>query len=272
MARYLRAREAGTLALVLLGSSPRRSRTTTSPAAAASSSCWSERHWWRCSASARPMVIVTRNIDLSVGIDARPVRVRRRQPVQDRGHTGVVWVRHRDRPRRDRRRDQRAHHHPRPGAEPGRHAGNALHHQGPGLQAGERQHRWCRARCRTRSSRSATRRCSAFRGWRSSSPWWSPSWVRDADFRPARELYAIGSNPMPPRWPDTKRATGIRGVLTSGALAGLGGALFLALFAQVDNSAGLGYELNVVAAAVVGGSRSSAAAAPWWRGARGAAA
>jgi rhamnose transport system permease protein len=41
--------------------------------------------------------------------------------------------------------------------------------------------------------------------------------------------------------------------VASGALAGLGGALFLALFAQVDNSAGLGYELNVVAAAVVGG-------------------
>jgi rhamnose transport system permease protein len=73
-------------------------------------------------------------------------------------------------------------------------------------------------------------------------------------FRPARELYAIGSNP------DAAALAGIPSArrvfvafVTSGALAGLGGALFLALFAQVDNSAGLGYELNVVAAAVVGG-------------------
>jgi rhamnose transport system permease protein len=41
--------------------------------------------------------------------------------------------------------------------------------------------------------------------------------------------------------------------LVSGTLAGLGGALFLALHAQVDNSAGFGYELTVVAAVVVGG-------------------
>jgi rhamnose transport system permease protein len=73
-------------------------------------------------------------------------------------------------------------------------------------------------------------------------------------FRPARELYAIGSNP------DAAALAGIPSArrvfvafVTSGALAGLGGALFLALFAQVDNSAGLGYELNVVAAVVVGG-------------------
>ena len=73
-------------------------------------------------------------------------------------------------------------------------------------------------------------------------------------FRPARELYAIGSNP------DAAALAGIPSArrvfvafVTSGGLAGLGGALFLALFAQVDNSAGLGYELNVVAAVVVGG-------------------
>lgn len=73
-------------------------------------------------------------------------------------------------------------------------------------------------------------------------------------FRPARDLYAIGSNP------EAAVLAGIPGArrvftafVASGALAGLGGALFLALFAQVDNSAGLGYELNVVAAVVVGG-------------------
>ncbi|MDX6342559.1 MAG: rhamnose transport system permease protein [Trebonia sp.] len=73
-------------------------------------------------------------------------------------------------------------------------------------------------------------------------------------FRPARELYAIGSNPDAAALagiPSAKRV--FVAFVTSGALAGLGGALFLALFAQVDNSAGLGYELNVVAAAVVGG-------------------
>jgi rhamnose transport system permease protein len=73
-------------------------------------------------------------------------------------------------------------------------------------------------------------------------------------FRPARELYAIGSNPDAAALagiPSAKRV--FFAFVTSGALAGLGGALFLALFAQVDNSAGLGYELNVVAAAVVGG-------------------
>jgi rhamnose transport system permease protein len=73
-------------------------------------------------------------------------------------------------------------------------------------------------------------------------------------FRASRELYAIGSNP------DAAALAGIpteRRVFTafviSGALAGLGGALFLAVHTQIDNSGGLGYELSVVAAVVVGG-------------------
>lgn len=73
-------------------------------------------------------------------------------------------------------------------------------------------------------------------------------------FRSCRDLYAIGSNP------EAALLAGVPGArrvfaafVVSGALAGLGGALFLALFAQVDNSAGLGYELSVVAAVVVGG-------------------
>lgn len=72
--------------------------------------------------------------------------------------------------------------------------------------------------------------------------------------RSSRELYAIGSNP------DAATLAGIptaRRVFTafvvSGALAGLGGALFLAVHAQIDNSGGTGYELTVIAAAVVGG-------------------
>jgi rhamnose transport system permease protein len=77
-------------------------------------------------------------------------------------------------------------------------------------------------------------------------------WLRD--FRAGRELYAIGSNP------EGARLAGVRSdrrVLTafvlSGALAGLGGVLFTARFGTVDATAGTGYELTVIAAAVVGG-------------------
>jgi rhamnose transport system permease protein len=73
-------------------------------------------------------------------------------------------------------------------------------------------------------------------------------------FRSSRDLYAIGSNP------DAAALAGIpsgRRVFTafliSGALAGLAGALFLALHAQIDVSGGSGYELTVIAAVVVGG-------------------
>ncbi len=73
-------------------------------------------------------------------------------------------------------------------------------------------------------------------------------------FRASRDLYAIGSNP------DAAALAGVpigRRVFTafviSGTLAGAAGALFLALHTQIDNSGGLGYELTVVAAAVVGG-------------------
>ncbi|CAN5539120.1 ABC transporter permease [soil metagenome] len=73
-------------------------------------------------------------------------------------------------------------------------------------------------------------------------------------FRPARELYAIGSNP------EAAALAGIRSArrvfvafLVSGALAGLTGSLFLALHATVDVKGGTGYEFLVVAAVVVGG-------------------
>ncbi|MGH3493049.1 MAG: ABC transporter permease, partial [Sciscionella sp.] len=73
-------------------------------------------------------------------------------------------------------------------------------------------------------------------------------------FRSSRDLYAIGSNP------DAAELAGIpsrrrifMAFVVSGMLAGLAGALFLALHAQIDNSGGSGYELSVIAAAVVGG-------------------
>jgi rhamnose transport system permease protein len=73
-------------------------------------------------------------------------------------------------------------------------------------------------------------------------------------YRASRELYAIGSNP------DAAALAGIpiqrrifTAFLISGTIAGAAGALFLALHTQIDNSGGLGYELTVVAACVVGG-------------------
>lgn len=73
-------------------------------------------------------------------------------------------------------------------------------------------------------------------------------------FRASRDLYAIGSNP------DAAALAGVpiarrvfSAFVISGGLAGLAGALFLALHTQIDNSGGLGYELSVVAAVVVGG-------------------
>lgn len=74
------------------------------------------------------------------------------------------------------------------------------------------------------------------------------------DFRSGRELYAIGSNPSAARLAGVRsdRRVLIAFVL-SGALAGLGGALFTARFGTVDATAGTGYELTVIAAAVVGG-------------------
>jgi rhamnose transport system permease protein len=73
-------------------------------------------------------------------------------------------------------------------------------------------------------------------------------------YRWGRDLYGIGSNP---------EAAALAGIpagrrvftafLASGALAGLAGALFLAIHAQIDVTGGTGYELSVIAAVVVGG-------------------
>ncbi|MDN3263171.1 ABC transporter permease [Streptomyces sp. CSDS2] len=69
-----------------------------------------------------------------------------------------------------------------------------------------------------------------------------------------RELYALGSDP------EAARLAGIpvrRRILAAytccGALAGLAGALYLARFGNVDSGTGTGYELTVVSAVVVGG-------------------
>jgi rhamnose transport system permease protein len=73
-------------------------------------------------------------------------------------------------------------------------------------------------------------------------------------YRGGRELYAIGSSPEAARLAGVatrKRITAA--YLLCGALAGLGGALYLARFGNVDSGTGSGYELTVVSAVVVGG-------------------
>jgi rhamnose transport system permease protein len=73
-------------------------------------------------------------------------------------------------------------------------------------------------------------------------------------FRASRDLYAIGSNPEAAELagiPTGRRV--FSAFLISGTLAGLAGTLFLALHAQIDVTGGNGYELTVVSAVVVGG-------------------
>ncbi len=72
--------------------------------------------------------------------------------------------------------------------------------------------------------------------------------------RPARKLYAVGSNP------EAAEMAGINSKLviffafiSAGALAGLAGFMFLARFGTITVVAGLGFELKSVASAVVGG-------------------
>jgi rhamnose transport system permease protein len=74
------------------------------------------------------------------------------------------------------------------------------------------------------------------------------------NYRVGRELYAMGSSPQAAELAGIPVARNLLGAfLASGALAGLAGVLFAARFGTVDAAAGTGYELNVVAAVVVGG-------------------
>jgi rhamnose transport system permease protein len=73
-------------------------------------------------------------------------------------------------------------------------------------------------------------------------------------FRVARDFYAIGSNP------DAARLAGISverrvflAFVLSGGIAGLAGAVWLSYYGSVDAIAGVGYEFQVIAAVVVGG-------------------
>lgn len=75
-----------------------------------------------------------------------------------------------------------------------------------------------------------------------------------SNYRSGRELYALGSSPEAARLagvPVRKRI--LAAYIACGALAGLAGALYLARFGNVDSGTGSGYELTVVSAVVVGG-------------------
>jgi rhamnose transport system permease protein len=90
-------------------------------------------------------------------------------------------------------------------------------------------------------------------------------------YRSGRELYGIGSAP------EAARLSGIpvgRRVLiafvVNGALAGLAGVLYAARFQTLDTTAGTGLELNVVAACVVGGVAIAGGTGSAWGAALGA--
>jgi len=80
------------------------------------------------------------------------------------------------------------------------------------------------------------------------------AWVALSRLRAARTIYAVGSNP------DAAVVAGINAqrvvfvsFVLSGMLAGLAGFIFLAKFGNITVVAGLGFELKSVAAVVVGG-------------------
>ncbi|MGI5152669.1 ABC transporter permease [Plantactinospora sp. CA-294935] len=73
-------------------------------------------------------------------------------------------------------------------------------------------------------------------------------------YRSGRELYAVGSDPAAARLSGIPVGRRVFGALVvSGGLAGLAGVLYAARFGTLDAAAGSGIELNVVAAVVVGG-------------------
>jgi rhamnose transport system permease protein len=83
-------------------------------------------------------------------------------------------------------------------------------------------------------------------------------WFVTRDFAWGRQLYAIGSSGR--SGGHAAKLAGLKSdrrvtqaFVISGALAGLGGAMFAARYGTVDATAGQGYELRVIGAAVVGG-------------------
>lgn len=91
------------------------------------------------------------------------------------------------------------------------------------------------------------------------------------NYRAGRELYAMGSSPQAAQLagiPVGRRT--VAAFVVSGGLAGLAGVLFAARFGTIDAAAGTGYELNVVAAVVVGGVAVFGGSGTVWGAALGA--
>jgi rhamnose transport system permease protein len=77
-------------------------------------------------------------------------------------------------------------------------------------------------------------------------------WMRS--FRTGRDLYAIGSNPEAARLAGVPVGSRVfLAFVLSGGIAGVTGVLWLSKYGSVDAIAGQGYEFQVIAAVVVGG-------------------
>jgi rhamnose transport system permease protein len=73
-------------------------------------------------------------------------------------------------------------------------------------------------------------------------------------FRTARDFYAIGSDPAAARLAGIPVGSRVfLAFVLSGGIAGIAGAIWLSYFGSVDAIAGQGYEFQVIAAVVVGG-------------------
>jgi rhamnose transport system permease protein len=73
-------------------------------------------------------------------------------------------------------------------------------------------------------------------------------------FRTARDFYAIGSDPVAARLAGIPVGSRVfLAFVLSGGIAGIAGAIWLSYFGSVDAIAGVGYEFQVIAAVVVGG-------------------
>jgi rhamnose transport system permease protein len=91
------------------------------------------------------------------------------------------------------------------------------------------------------------------------------------NYRVGRELYAMGSNPEAATLAGIRVGRNLVGAFAvSGALAGLAGVLFAVRFGTIDAAAGTNFELNVVAAAVVGGVAVFGGSGTVWGAALGA--
>ncbi|WP_243076538.1 ABC transporter permease [Microbacterium sp. SS28] len=94
-------------------------------------------------------------------------------------------------------------------------------------------------------------------------------WLRN--LRSGREMYAIGSDPAAAHLyglRTTQRV--ITAFVMSGALAGLAGVLYAARYGTVSSAAGFGWELQAIGAAVIGGVAISGGVGTVWGAAIGA--